>query len=84
MNTSLNVLTELSQSYDLAEKMFSKQENFSVQVEKNLAETLSSFNNINQFFENVNGKKKLEDTLSKSSIMLISYDFYFIYISNVI
>lgn len=65
MNTSLNVLTELSQSYDLAEKMFSKQENFSVQVEKNLAETLSSFNNINQFFENYTRvEEKLKENIN--------------------
>jgi hypothetical protein len=65
MNSSLSVLTELSQSYDLAEKMFSKQENFSVQVEKNLAETLSNFNNINQFFENYTRvEEKLKENIN--------------------
>jgi hypothetical protein len=52
LNSSVSVLTEINQSYLLAEKMFSTQEKFSLQMEENLADTLKNYQTLNQFLDN--------------------------------
>ena len=52
LNASVGVLTEISQSSKIAQEMLTTHERLSSQMESNFVETLDSFRNFNQFFEN--------------------------------
>lgn len=52
LNASVGVLTEISQSSRIAQEMLTTHERLSSQMESNFVETLDSFRNFNQFFEN--------------------------------
>jgi uncharacterized protein YoxC len=67
LNSSLGILQDLTQSANVAEKLFNFQQDFSTQLNANLADTIQNFKSINQFLENYS---KLEEEL-KSNIFSI-------------
>lgn len=69
LNSSIGILNELNQSANVAEKLLTFQQDFSNQLQNNLADTLQNFKNINQFLENY---AKLEEELKKNVFALES------------
>jgi hypothetical protein len=67
LNSSLSILKELTNSANIAERILNFQEDFSNQLNTNIAETIQSFKNINQFLENYS---KIEEELKNNIITL--------------